>query len=104
MVRYGLLLVAVLVVLLPGERRQAKPFYAVDFFYSLMLFLLVVVLVLGSFAVKMISQSNYPIALAQTLMGLPGFCSPGLVVESAWQFFRCWPFDVALSPGCGAAF
>jgi signal transduction histidine kinase len=62
----------VLIALLPWGKQQAKPFYAVDFFYSLMLFLLVVVLVLGSFAVKMISQSNYPMALAQTLVVIAG--------------------------------
>lgn len=72
MIRYGLLSVPVLVAVLPWGKQQAQPFYAVDFFYSLMLFLLVVVLVLGSFAVKMISQSNYPMALAQTLMVIAG--------------------------------
>lgn len=69
-VRYGLLLAPFLVAFVPGGKQQSKPFYAVDFFYSLMLFLLVVVLVLGSFTVKMISQSNYPMALAQTLMAI----------------------------------
>lgn len=72
MIRYGLLVVPFLVAVLPWDRPQAKPFYAVDFFYSLMLFLLVVVLVLGSFAVKMISKSNYPMALAQTLVSIAG--------------------------------
>lgn len=71
-VRYGLLALPILVALLPVGKQQAKPFYAVDFFYSLMLFLLVVVLVLGSFTVKVISQSNYPMALAQTLMVIAG--------------------------------
>jgi signal transduction histidine kinase len=71
MVRYGLVLVPLLVAV-SGARQKTKPVYAVDFFYSLMLFLLVVVLVLGSFALKVISQSNYPMALAQTLMGIAG--------------------------------
>ncbi|MDO8892461.1 MAG: sensor histidine kinase [Sulfurimicrobium sp.] len=71
MVRYGLVAVPLLAAA-SGTRQNSKPVYAVDFFYSLMLFLLVVVLVLGSFAVKMISQSNYPMALAQTLMGIAG--------------------------------
>lgn len=71
MVRYGLVAVPFLAVV-AGARQKTKPVYAVDFFYSLMLFLLVVVLVLGSFAVKVISQSNYPMALAQTLMGIAG--------------------------------
>lgn len=71
MTRYGLVVVPFL-IMISGVRQKVRPFYAVDFFYSLMLFLLVVVLVLGSFAVKMISQSNYPLALAQALMGIAG--------------------------------
>lgn len=71
-VRYGLLSVIFLLALVAGGRQRTRPFYAVDFFYSLMLFLLVMVLVLGSFAVKMVSQSNYPMALAQTLMVISG--------------------------------
>ena len=72
LVRYGLVGVMVLVAVWPMARQRDKPFYAVDFFYALMLFLLVVVLVLGSFAVRMISQSNYPMALAQALLGIAG--------------------------------
>ncbi len=72
LVRYILVAAIILVAVWPGARQKAKPFYAVDFFYSLMLFLLVVVLVLGSFTVKMISQSNYPMALVQTLLGIAG--------------------------------
>lgn len=71
MVRYGLAALPLLVVV-SGTGQKAKPVYAIDFFYSLMLFLLVVVLVLGSFAVRVISQSNYPLALAQTLVGIAG--------------------------------
>ncbi len=40
---------------------------AVDLFYSVILFLLVAALVLGSFVVKQVSHGNYPLALAQTL-------------------------------------
>lgn len=72
LVRYILVAVIVLVAVWPVERQKAKPYYSVDFFYFLMLFLLVVVLVLGSFTVKMISQGNYPMALAQTLLGIAG--------------------------------
>lgn len=72
MVRYGLIFLPLPVIFLSGGKQQPRPFYAVDFFYSLMLFLLVVVLVLGSFTVKVIGQSNYPMALAQTLMVIAG--------------------------------
>ncbi|MBZ0104541.1 MAG: sensor histidine kinase [Sulfuricella denitrificans] len=72
LVRYVLVAAIVLVAVWPVARQKAKPYYSVDFFYTLMLFLLVVVLVLGSFTVKMISQGNYPMALAQTLLGIAG--------------------------------
>src|SRR4030095_11743807 len=43
------------------------------------LFLLVVALVLGSFVVKQVSQSDYPLALAQTL-----FAIAVLLVTLSW--------------------
>ena len=43
---------------------------AVDLFYSVILFLLVAALVLGSFVVKQVSHGNYPLALAQTLFAI----------------------------------
>ena len=41
-----------------------------DLFYSVILFLLVAALVLGSFVVKQVSHGNYPLALAQTLFAI----------------------------------
>ncbi len=46
--------------------RASEPL-AVDLLYSLLLFLLVTALVLGSFVLKVISRGDYPSALAQTL-------------------------------------
>jgi signal transduction histidine kinase len=46
---------------------QSSPL-TVDLFYSLMLFLLVTGLVLGSFVVKQLGHGEYPLALAQSLM------------------------------------
>jgi signal transduction histidine kinase len=67
LVRYGLpaIPVAILFVRLESARSQAA--VAVDLFYSVLLFLLVLVLVLGSFVVKHVSHGDYPVALAQTL-------------------------------------
>ena len=68
LVRYVLpvLLLAMFVIRAPVATR-ASPL-AVDLFYSLMLFLLVTGLVLGSFVVKQISHGDYSLALAQSLM------------------------------------
>lgn len=68
LVRYGLLLLPIVIVLVPApDRSRASPL-TVDLFYSIMLFLLVTGLVLGSFAVKQVSHGDYPLALAQSLM------------------------------------
>ena len=67
LVRYGLLLIPVGIVLIPLKVRRSDVTFAVDLFYSFMLFLLVAALVLGSFVVKEVSHGNYVIALAQTL-------------------------------------
>ncbi|HEX6004059.1 MAG TPA: HAMP domain-containing sensor histidine kinase [Burkholderiales bacterium] len=70
LVRYGLLAVPVAVMLMPFESRPSEAPVAVDLFYSMLLFLLVVALVLGSFVVKVVAHGDYPIALAQTLFGI----------------------------------
>lgn len=66
-VRYGLPGLLLLIAALPVKAgRQAGPL-TVDLFYSLLLFLLVCALVLGSFVIKEVNHGNYPVALAQTL-------------------------------------
>ena len=69
MVRYVLpvILLAMIAIRVPAASRSSSPL-AVDLFYSLMLFLLVTGLVLGSFVVKQISHGDYALALAQSLM------------------------------------
>ncbi|MDP2828565.1 MAG: sensor histidine kinase [Sulfuricellaceae bacterium] len=81
-VRYGLPVLPVLVALVPRSVQAPRTFYAVDFFYSLMLFLLVVILVLGSFTLKMLNQSNYPMALTQALLVMAGIL---LVLRWLWN-------------------
>jgi len=69
-VRYGLPGLPLVIAVMPftAERRSGP--VAVDLFYSLLLFLLVCALVLGSFVIKEVNHGNYPVALAQTLFGI----------------------------------
>jgi len=67
-VRYGLpLLPLAILAIRGGERRRDAP-VIVDLFYSVMLFLLMVALVLGSFVIQQVSRGGYLLGLAQTLM------------------------------------
>jgi len=68
LVRYGLLVLPVLIILTRVERLVSDTPHAVDLFYSVMLFLLVSALVLGSFMIKELARTAYPMALAQTLL------------------------------------
>lgn len=71
-VRYGLVMPVVAIFFVRTERSQTASAYSVDLFYSLLLFLMVVVLVLGSFVIKEVSHGNYVIALAQALIVIAG--------------------------------
>jgi signal transduction histidine kinase len=70
LVQYGLLALPLAILLLRVELDRASAPLAVDLFYSMLLFLLVAALVLGSFVVKETSHGNYPLALAQTLFAI----------------------------------
>ncbi|MBI3527588.1 MAG: HAMP domain-containing histidine kinase [Betaproteobacteria bacterium] len=72
LVRYGLVIPAVAIFFVRTEKSQTASAYSVDLFYSLLLFLLVVVLVLGAFVIKQVSHGNYVIALAQALIVAAG--------------------------------
>ncbi len=67
-VRYGLLLLPLAILVIPGGTHVRGEPVVVDLFYSVMLFLLVVVLVLGSFVVYELTRGAYLLGLAQTLM------------------------------------
>ena len=69
-VQYALPLLPLAIVLMRVESARSVLPLAVDLFYSLILFLLVVALVLGSFVVKQLSHGNYALALAQTLFAI----------------------------------
>ena len=68
-VRYGLPLLPLAIMFLPGARQRGSS-STLDFVYGLMLSLLVVVLSLGVFAVVAVSQASYAWALMQTLLGM----------------------------------
>lgn len=70
LMRYGLPLFALVLLFVGHDREPAAGAHVVDFIYSLMLFLLVMVLVLGSFAIKVISREHYLLALAGTLVAV----------------------------------
>jgi signal transduction histidine kinase len=70
LVQYGLLILPIAIVMTQVETSRSTAPLAVDLFYSVILFLLVAALVLGSFVVKQVSHGNYPLALAQTLFAI----------------------------------
>lgn len=72
LVRYGIVIPAVAIFFVRTERSKSASTHSVDLFYSLLLFLMVVVLVLGAFAIKQVSHGNYVMALAQTLIVAAG--------------------------------
>ena len=71
-VRYGLAIPAAAIFFVRTGKQQAASPYSVDLFYSLLLFLMVVVLVLGAFVIREVSHGNYVIALAQALIVIAG--------------------------------
>ncbi|AAZ96494.1 hypothetical protein Tbd_0541 [Thiobacillus denitrificans ATCC 25259] len=68
-VRYGLPLLPLAILFLPGERQRGAS-STLDFIYGLMLSLLVIVMALGVFAVVAVAKVGYAWALVQTLLGM----------------------------------
>lgn len=67
-VRYALPVLPLIIMAVPqGKSRQGAP-VIVDLFYSVVLFLLIVALVLGSFVIQQVSHGQYLLGLAQALM------------------------------------
>ncbi|MGD2138790.1 MAG: hypothetical protein PVH25_00215 [Burkholderiales bacterium] len=81
-VAYGLVIPAALIFFIRTEKTERQTVYALDLFYSVLLFLLVVVLVLGSFVIKQLSHGNYVVALTQTLFGIALFL---IVLSLLWD-------------------
>ncbi|MHB1353345.1 MAG: sensor histidine kinase [Thiobacillus sp.] len=68
-VRYGLSVLPLAILFLPGERQRGAS-STLDFIYGLMLSLLVIVMALGVFAVVAVARVSYAWALVQTLLGM----------------------------------
>jgi len=68
LVRYGLPALPVLILFLRTDPPRSESSIAIDLFYSLMLFLLVAALVLGSVVIMQTTREQYAVALAQALM------------------------------------
>lgn len=80
---WGAPLLFLAMLLLPERRGAPRPHSGVvDFFYSLFIFLLVAVLVLGSLAFMLLRQSPYIEAVAYTLLAMAGML---LLLGWAWN-------------------
>ena len=78
-VRYTAVPPLALIFLIKTERRVRTETYSVDLIYSLLLFLMVMVLVLGAFVLREQSQANYVVALAQALL-----VTAGILLALGW--------------------
>ena len=100
---YGLPLLFVLIALFPAERESTEAAQVIDFFYSLFLMLVLVVVVLGSFTIMTLGRMSYIEALATTVL-LVGVAV--LVVALLWNprtgfaglnvFFSRYLFSIGL--------
>src|SRR6266702_6477663 len=68
LVQYGLPLLFLVLIAIPAETDSAEPPQIVDFFYAALIFLLLVVLVLGSFAFMTVSGLQYAMALSYSML------------------------------------
>jgi len=71
-VSYGGLVPVFLIFLVKTEQAPRATSHTIDLVYSLLLFLMVVVLVLAAFVIRQISHGNYVISLAQALLVIAG--------------------------------
>ncbi|HWA37069.1 MAG TPA: ATP-binding protein [Burkholderiales bacterium] len=100
---YGLPLLFVLIALFPAERELPEAAQVIDFFYSLFLMLVLVVVVLGSFTIMSIGRTGYIQALANTVLLVGGAV---LLIALAWNprtgfaglnvFFSRYLFSIGL--------
>lgn len=81
LVQIGLPVLFVVMLVLPVESDIAEP-QIVDFFYSTLLFLLLVVLVLGAFAFMTLGGASYGFALTYSLLTIAGVL---LFLSLAWN-------------------
>jgi signal transduction histidine kinase len=79
---YGLPLLFVLIALFPAERESAEAAQVIDFFYSVFLMLLLVVVILGSFTFMTVRNVEYMEALTSTVLLIGGAV---LLIGLAWS-------------------
>jgi signal transduction histidine kinase len=100
---YGLPLLFVLIALFPAEQDSAETAQIIDFFYSIFLMLVLVVVILGSFTIMTVARMNYIEALASTVTIVGGAV---LLIALAWNprsgfaglnvFFSRYLFSIGL--------
>jgi hypothetical protein len=100
---FGLPVLFVLIVLFPGEREQVESGQIIDFFYSILLMLMLVVVILGSFTIMGVARMHYLNALASTVMLTAGAV---LLIALVWNprsgfaglnvFFSRYLFSIGL--------
>jgi len=99
---YGLPLAFVLIALFPAEPEPADTAQVIDFFYSVFLMLLLVVVILGSFTFMTLTRSSYLAALTYTVFVT---AAGVLLVGLAWNprsggglgvFFARYLFSIGL--------
>lgn len=81
LVKWGLPVLPAL-ILFSRARVNAGYTSALDFFYGLMVFLMVVVLALGTFAVVAVTRTGYALSVVQTLVGMAALL---LVMSWLWN-------------------
>lgn len=80
--QYGLPLLFLVMLVLPAEAETGETAQVVDFFYSAFLFMIIALLVLGSFAFMTLGKLNYPVALTYSLLLIAGIL---LLLGLAWN-------------------
>ena len=79
---FGLPLLFVLMLILPAKADTGQTPQVVDFFYSAFLFMIIALLVLGSFAFMTLGKVNYPVALTYSLLLIAGIL---LLLGLSWN-------------------
>jgi hypothetical protein len=80
--QYGLPLLFLVMLALPAETDTGETPQVVDFFYSAFLFMIIALLVLGSFAFMTLGKVNYPVALSYSLLLIAAIL---LLLGLAWN-------------------
>jgi signal transduction histidine kinase len=80
--QYGLPVLFLLMLLIPAEADSAETPQIVDFFYAALIFMMLVVLVLGSFAFMTVADIPYVMALSYSMLIIAGVL---LLLSLAWN-------------------